>query len=301
MFTIRVPATTANLGPGFDCLGLALNLYNEFQVRVTEGFEVRVTVEGWGAEELKKPENNLFVRACREVFLRHGQVMPGLDIRCWNRIPGGSGLGSSAAALVAGLVAGNELLSGSLSQQELLEIATEMEGHPDNVVPALLGGFVVAVKTEEQLEWLKWDVPETELAAVAVIPRYLLATRVSRQVLPRKVAFADAVFNVSRVALLTGAIARRDWSKLGAAMADRLHQPYRVPLIPGLNEALAAARSAGAWGAALSGAGPTILAITDPAGAPAVASAVMTTLQARGIKADALVLHPDNKGISIEK
>lgn len=301
MLTIRVPATTANLGPGFDCLGMALNLYNEFQVTVVEDKTITVEVDGWGAEELQKPENNLFITACQEVFQRQGQELPGLIVKCKNRIPGGSGLGSSATALIAGLVAGNELLCRPYTTQQLLELATAMEGHPDNVAPALLGGFMVAVRTEKQVEWLKWEVPEEELAAVVAIPRYLLATRVSRQVLPRQVAFTDAVFNVGRAALLTAAIACRDWGKLAEAMTDRLHQPYRVPLIPGMNEALAAARAAGAWGAALSGAGPTIIAFTAPAVASNVASAVISALKTKGIAAEAEILRPANTGVMVEQ
>ncbi|AVX20429.1 homoserine kinase [Carboxydocella sporoproducens DSM 16521] len=300
MFTIRVPATTANLGPGFDCIGLALNLYNEIRVELNAKNEFRLEIEGWGAEELKKPENNLFLQACQEIFVRCEQKMPGLNVFFLNKIPGGAGLGSSAAALVAGLVAGNLLLGEPFTRQDLLEIATTLEGHPDNVAPALLGGCVVAVKTENRVEWLRWEVPAEELAAIAVVPRYLLATKVSRQVLPRTVSFADAVFNVNRVALLVGAFAQKAWDKLAVAMTDRLHQPYRMPLIPGLNEALAAAQEAGAYGTALSGAGPTILALVAPERKQQVAEAVKEALKKKGISSDAYLLSPANRGVWIE-
>jgi homoserine kinase len=260
-FRIRVPATTANLGPGFDCLGLALNWWNTVEVeRITRGLEMDCGSRS--AAEFPCDERNLVIRSMRVVFRYARQKFPPLRVRLDCKIPVGRGLGSSAAAIVGGVVAANALLGEKLSRDRLLKLATEIEGHPDNVAPALLGGLVIAVRDGQKLQTARSPVPRG-LQCVLFIPEHALSTKLARNVLPRHVPHADAVHNVSRAALWIAALHTRRWDWLGLATGDRLHQPYRAKLVRGMDTLFAAARRAGARGVALSGAGPSLIAFTD--------------------------------------
>jgi len=254
---VTVPATTANLGPGFDCLGLALDLCNETIFREAESGR-SIEVIGEGAEWLPADESNLVLRAAESVFETTGRRPAGLRVRQENRIPVGSGLGSSAAAVLGGILAANELIGGPLSQNEALEMAAQMEGHPDNVVPGLLGGLTIAASDAGSLVVERIRVPD--LQVVIILPEFSLSTNEARSVLPQTVPMADAVFNIGRTALLIKALERGDYKRLAIAMEDRLHQPYRLPLIPGMSQAFSAGRRAGAAAVALSGAGPSLVA-----------------------------------------
>ncbi|MBM7865469.1 homoserine kinase [Heliobacterium gestii] len=262
--TVRVivPATTANLGPGFDSLGMALDLYNHVELTETgEGFVV--DVEGEGAATIPRNETNIVLRVARQVYSLSGRTPAGLKLKLINEIPVARGLGSSAAALVGGAVAANELCGNQLSDQEILEIVTGFEGHPDNVAPALFGGVVVSAMIAEgdRSEVVSRKIPPPYgMRAIVAIPDFPLATKKARNALPAQVPFKDAVFNVSRTSMVIMAFIHNDWDLLGKVMEDRLHQPYRETLIPGMGDVFAAAREAGALAAVLSGAGPTLIA-----------------------------------------
>ena len=257
LVTVRVPATTANLGPGFDCLGLALDIHNTVELSLAVATTVEITGEGQG--QLSLGPTNLVLQAAGRLAEQTGQQVPGWHLRQHNEIPLARGLGSSSAAIVGGLVAANELLQAGLARQQLLEIATEIEGHPDNVAPALFGGLTACCVEAEDVCCIRLDAPR-ELDIGVVIPRFEVSTRQARQVLPEQVSFDDAVFNVSRAACTLAAFVAGRWEALSAVMKDRLHQPHRASLIPGMAEVIAAAEEAGAHGAALSGSGPTVVA-----------------------------------------
>lgn len=263
-FEVVAPATTANLGPGFDCLGMALDLWNRLEVvPVPAGSPELSSVEivGEGEDELASDASNLTIRALRFLFDEAGLEMPGLRLRCQNVIPLSRGMGSSAAAIAGGLVAANHLCGHQYSRNELLEMAATIEGHPDNVAAAVLGGLQLVVSDGPQLYTAPIPVPE-EIQAVLFIPEARIATSDARAVLPGQVSVADAVFNMGRVALLVAGMSLDRPEYLDVATQDRLHQPYRQPLFPAIKLIFAAARDAGALGVFLSGSGSTVLALT---------------------------------------
>jgi len=266
---VEVPATSANLGAGYDCLGMALELANRVSLEVRNWSRggIELAVEGEGAGELPADGRNRFVQGL-EAALREGRgdipKSATWRIEMLNKIPLARGLGSSAAATVGGLLAGNSLLGDALSQADLLRLATAIEGHPDNAAPALLGGFVASAAIGEggEVEAIRFDVPRG-IRAVIFIPDLRLSTSDMRKVLPAKVPRADAVANLGRVAIGVAAMAvgRRD--SLRFLAEDRLHEPYRASVYPQLSRLIADARAAGAMGASLSGAGSAIIAFTD--------------------------------------
>ena len=281
--TVRVPATTANLGPGFDALGLALGWHEVAHLALTgTGLEVRVT--GPGAQDVPCGEDNLVVRGARAVLAATAAPERGLAVALELRVPVGRGLGSSAAAVAAGVVGTNALLGSPLPPEALVELAASVEGHPDNVAPAILGGLCAACTLATGRVLTVRLEPPPGLAAVVAIPAQPLATALARQALPATVPFADAVANVQRACLLVAALAAGRLDALGEATADRLHQPYRAHLVPGLQACLDGAAAAGALGAFLSGAGPSVLALVPEVGgaAGAVAAAMRRHLDAHG-------------------
>lgn len=299
---VRVPASTANLGPGFDVVGMALALYNEFELEIVpdEPSLLDIVVTGEGQGRIPLDENNLIVRACRRVWQEAGRpTRVGMRVRLHNRIPTGSGLGSSASAIVGGLVGGNCLAGGPLTPQRLLEIATEMEGHPDNVAAALFGGVTLAVAEGNRLlEYVTFPPPRVRM--VVGIPDFQLPTKIARQALPHEVSFADAVFNVGRTALLIAALTQGRLDLLGLAMQDRLHHPYRRRLVPGMEAAFQAAKEAGALGVALSGAGPTVLAFIPPDDdGEAVGQSIRAAFMSSQVACRLAVLEPDPWGAQV--
>jgi homoserine kinase len=259
------PATTANLGPGFDCLGMALDLWNRLEVLPVEpGAEGVPAVEviGEGVGELAADSGNLTYRAMRFLFDEAALEMPPLRLRCHNTIPLSRGLGSSAAAISGGLVAANTLCGNPYSPNELLEMAATIEGHPDNVAAAVLGGLQLVVSDGPQLYTAPIPAPP-ELHTVLFIPETRIATTDARAVLPKQVSVADAVFNMGRVALLVAGMGLNRTQYFEVATQDRLHQPYRQPLFPAVKVIFAAARAAGALGVFVSGSGSTVLALTE--------------------------------------
>jgi homoserine kinase len=293
---VRVPATSANLGPGFDVLGLALALHNEVDAEPADG--VRVTIEGEGAGRLPEGPDNLVARAVRLAHEAAGRPFPGVTLRCLNRIPPSRGLGSSAAAWVGGLAAGNALLGAPLDRETLLALAARAEGHPDNVAAALLGGLTVACRAGDRVVAVTLPVPPA-LRWVVLVPEVEGSTAAARAALPERYPRADAVFNLQRAALLLAALAAGRPELLATAMEDRLHEPYRLGLFPWLAGAAAAARTAGALACVLSGAGPSLLAVTRGPAEP-VARALEEALARAGVAGRARALDVDAAGTVVE-
>jgi homoserine kinase len=299
---VWVPASTANLGAGFDALGLALGLYNEIEVEQGgDGDGLRLVIEGEGADRLQAlGAQNLVARAVAGTLAHFGVPPTSIRVRMVNRIPLSRGLGSSSAAVVGGVAAAATLAGVSLAPEELLDLALPLEGHPDNIAPALLGGLTVATLVEGKVRCVKLPVPDT-LQAIAVIPDFRLSTVKARQALPPTVPRRDAVFNVGRVALFLAALQAGRLDLLREAVKDRLHEPYRAPLVPGMPEVLAEGERAGALACFLSGAGPTLLALV--AGDPGDVGQRMVRCwhEQAGVTARAQALAIDREGVRIER
>jgi homoserine kinase len=298
---VRVPASTANLGAGFDALGMALGLYNEIEVERGDGDGMHLTIEGEGAERLQAlGAQNLVARAVSGTLAHLGASPAGVSVRVINRIPLSRGLGSSSAAVVGGVAGAAALAGASLSAEELLDLALPLEGHPDNIAPALLGGLTVATLVEGKVRCVKLSVPDA-LQAVAVIPDFRLSTAKARQALPPMVPRGDAVFNVGRVALFLAALQAGRLDLLREGAKDRLHQPYRAALVPGMSDVLAEGERAGALACFLSGAGPTLLALV--AGDPGDVGRRMAECwhEKAGVTAQTHALAIDRAGVQVER
>jgi len=255
---VSVPATSANLGPGFDSFGLALDLHNEFEAELADSWVVEI--EGEGAGVLESGEGNQVARAMRLAFERCGQPDAAAHVRCINRIPLGNGLGSSSSAIVGGLLLGFRLMGRDADSDRVLELATGIEGHPDNAAAAILGGFTVSWTDAGRPRTARFE-PARGLAAVVVVATGELSTSTARAMLPADVPHADAAFNVAHAGLLAASIATGRPELLGSALADRLHEPYRASAVGDLQAVHDALRNAGAAGVALSGAGPTVIGL----------------------------------------
>lgn len=296
-FRVRVPASSANLGPGFDAFGMALTVYNEFTVQ-TQNDGLRIAIDGEGDSELPRDKDNLFVQACSRVSEKTGRSLPPLSLHMRNRIPLYRGLGSSASATVGGLVAANHLLGNTLSNDRLLQLACEIEGHPDNVAAALFGGLVVcATEGEDVPTYARVPVPP-ELHAVVCVPDQHLPTELARSVVPKEVSLGDAVYNVGHAALLLTGIMTADEACIRVGMSDRLHQPYRATIFPAMTPIMDAALQAGACGSALSGAGSSILALTFRS-PDRIAAAMVEAAGAHDTPARSLVLSCAEAGAAV--
>ena len=257
MIEVKVPATSANIGPGFDALGLALNLYNSFIFEeIPEGLEII------GCDDSFINSDNLVYTSMLKTFNKIGYKVKGIKITMNTSIPVSRGLGSSAACILGGVIGANELAGSSLSKDEILNIATEIEGHPDNIAPALYGGIVVSIMEKNKVYFNKVNAAKG-IKFVALIPDFTLSTKEARNVLPTIVSYKDAVYNISRVSILISALSNGRFDLLEYAVKDVLHQPYRGKLIPYFNDILNISNTLGALGIYLSGAGPTIIAMID--------------------------------------
>jgi homoserine kinase len=301
---VEVPASSANLGAGYDCIGLALGLTNRIDVEVlgwSRG-EIELEVEGEGAGELGMTRENRFVQGLEAVLRQQRGELPegvGWRIEMQNRIPLARGLGSSAAATVGGLVAGNALLGEPLTAPDLLRLAAAIEGHPDNAAAALLGGFVVTAATADGIEAIRFDAPR-DLRAVLFVPDLRLDTRAMRRVLPAKVPLADAVANLGRVAIGVAGFATGRYDLLRTLTVDRLHEQYRAAAFPQLPRLVESAREAGALGACLSGAGSTVLAFSDSVSAITRIEAAFTAAAAdTDLPGRIMVVSPRNTGAQV--
>lgn len=296
MVTVRVPATTANLGPGFDTLGLALNLYNYIEVKESNR-GLKISIAGEGKSSIATNKNNIVYQAMQTVFHECQHYPAGLDIILTNNIPVARGLGSSAAAIVGGVMAANSLAGDYLTGDQMAAIAAKFEGHPDNVIPALCGGLAVSILEQNQIIYRKIAPPE-DLYTVVAIPDFHLSTKTARSVLPELVPLQDSIFNLGNCALLIVAFMQNDYELLGKVMRDKLHQPYRAPLIPGMDEVLKAAVAKGALGVALSGAGPTLIAFTKGKNTT-IGGAMRAAFAQYGISCTIKELKPDLQGARI--
>ncbi|MEG4573495.1 homoserine kinase [Microcoleus sp. N3A4] len=327
--TVTVPATTANLGPGFDCIGAALSLYNRFQFSRLEPSateKLKITVTGQEAAKVKTDESNLAYQAFLKLYDRLQQSPPPVAIHIDMQVPLARGLGSSATAIVGGLVGANQLAGAPLSQVEVMQLAIELEGHPDNVVPALLGGCRLAasntppqpplskggLREESPLtpplskggqgggSWQICDIPwHPNIVPVVAIPDFELSTAEARRVLPAEYSRADAIFNAAHLGLLVRALAAGDRDWLRCALQDKIHQPFRQSLIRGYEAVQEAALNAGACGMVISGAGPTLLALTDVTNADAVVREMAAGWMEFGVKAEVMAIDLDTQGAQI--
>jgi len=291
MVRVRVPATSANMGPGFDCIGIAVNIWNELKVEVMDGDDAprfTITCEGEGAKMMPvgdKAKDNLVYQGLKAAYKSAGIEMPKLKCHCVNRIPFARGLGSSSAAIVGGIIAGLALSGHELNVwgdkkrgqwdwskgEELLQIAANIEGHPDNVAPALYGGIQLGIHTRSPSNptggrWLSSRVPIPEgLQLIIFVPDTPFETKTARKLLPEKYKPKEAIFNVGRAAFLVNALNKGELRDLFFGVQDSMHQPYRAKVLKHLKPLVDAAVKAGAHGCYLSGAGPTVLAITSGA------------------------------------
>ena len=314
--TAIIPASTTNLGPGFDVLGVAVSLYNQVSLQETAGI-TEVICLGQDSDKLLSDTSNVAYQAADLIFAKVGYQPDGLRLTLQNGIPAIRGLGGSGTAILGGLLAANAMCGQKFGQppfslQEILAFATEIEGHPDNVAASLLGGFVVSATAEVQnvntvgeieavttVKTVKITPPD-ELRLIIAVPDFTLATKVARSVLPESVDLSAAVFNMSRSSLLVAAMATGDLDLLSVSMEDRLHQPYRAKLIPGFEEVSRSALEAGALSIALSGAGPTIVAYTR-ASAPTqqIADQMALAFQQNGLACQTQILTVDTEGAKV--
>lgn len=296
-FQVSVPATTANIGPGFDCLGAALTRYNRFTFTPAVADPLAITVIGEERDRVATDASNLVYKAFCEFFRRQGKAIPAIRIQIELDVPLARGLGSSSTAIVGGILGANALAGSPLQLSALAQLATEIEGHPDNVVPALLGGCRLAT-VDDNGEGIICDVPwHDNIVPIVTIPAFEVSTAQARQVLPQHYSRADAIYTMGHLGLLLRSLESGNGDWLRTAIGDRIHEPYRKTLIPGYDAVAQAAISAGAYGVTISGAGPTLLALGNQATACAIAQAMATTWQQQGIQVvDACPLKIDISG-----
>ncbi|MBR2430208.1 homoserine kinase [bacterium] len=304
--SVKVPASSANIGPGFDCLGMALPLYNIVTIEETilpgTGIEINIMSNDESIDEasfanIPKDENNLVYKAIEMLYNSIGQIPSELKINIQTSIPIARGLGSSSSIVVGGLLAANELLGRPADEKALLAIATEIEGHPDNVAPAILGGFVLTTQEDDgTLSYCKLNWPE-EWNITLCIPEFELSTGISRSVLPKEVSMQDAIFNAKHLGMMIQAINAKDAKLMKIAMKDRLHQPYREKLVPGMHEIMETFRHEdGVLGCVLSGAGPSLLVVSYQYDLDKIKSTVKEIWEAQSVKSEIKTFKIEEKG-----
>lgn len=307
--SVKVPATTANLGAGFDCLGMALPIYNTITIEETvlpgTGVEINLINEDETpldllSEHVPLDENSIIYKAVELLYNSIGQTPSELKITVQTQIPIARGLGSSASVIVGGLLAANELLGHPADEVALLSIATEVEGHPDNVTPAIVGGLVLTSQEDDgRVVYTKLDWPE-EWAITVCIPDYELSTEISRSVLPKEVPMSDAIFNIKRMGMFMQAINNHDADLMKLALQDKLHQPYRIKLVPGLDKITDKLKHFDdVLGCVLSGAGPSIIIISLKNNLEKIKTVVKETWEDMNVKADIMTLPVEKQGAEI--
>lgn len=308
--SVKVPASSANLGPGFDCLGIALPIYNTITIEETvlpgTGIEINMmseeeTIDEMVFDSIPRDENNIVYKAVEMLYNSIGQEPSELKINIQAQIPIARGLGSSSSIVVGGLLAANKLLGCPADEAALLAIATEVEGHPDNVAPAILGGFVLASQEDDgTLSYCKLNWPE-EWDITVCIPDFELSTGIARSVLPKEVPMQDAIFNAKRLALLVNAVNTKDEKLMKIALKDKLHQPYREKLVPGMHEIMEAFKHEdGVLGCVLSGAGPSLLVVSHKYDIDKIKSIVKEIWENQNIKVDVRTLKVEEQGAIVE-
>lgn len=303
LITFKIPATSANIGSGFDSVGLALNLYNEIHIYENDNSKkIEFEIFGEGENEISKKDNMIY-SAMKLVFKKlKSKPKKGYIIKCINRIPLSRGLGSSSAAIIGGLLCSNFILENKLKiEKDILNMAVQIEGHPDNVAPAILGGIVSGVvKKEEDFKYIKIKPPKN-LKAIVSIPDFYLSTEIARNILPKEITRKDAIFNISRAALLTSALFSNRLDLLEIATEDKIHQDYRAKFIPNLNQLFKETKKAGAYSVTISGAGSSILALAkdDKNIIEKVSKAMHSSFKKKNINSIIKVLNIPTKGIII--
>lgn len=296
---VQVPATSANVGSGFDAVGIALNYFNDLYFTENDSDHISVTIEGLGKGEI--PEvfaDNMVGQAMERAAAQNGGALPkGGTLKLVNRIPPGRGMGSSSSAIVGGIILGDALTGSCMSREDMLSLATEIEGHPDNVAPALMGGLTISIMADDKT--MTNVIPiDDDLSFITVSPAVEVFTEDARAVLPKEIAYKSAVFNVSRVSFLVSSLVTKQYDRLKYGLQDKLHVPYRIGLIPGGEDVLQAAERAGALGATISGSGSTLIAFaTDHE--DAIMDAMVGVFKAKGIAAEGHILKCWNKGAQL--
>lgn len=307
--TVKVPATTANIGPGFDCMGMALPIYNTITIEETvlpgTGVQINVisdseTTDEFSLEHIPMDENSIIYKAVELLYNSIGQTPSELKITIHSQIPIARGLGSSASVIVGGLIAANELLGRPADEAALLSIATEVEGHPDNVTPAIVGGLTLTSSEDDgSIVYRKLEWPE-EWTLTVCVPEYELATDISRSVLPKEVPMQDAVYNAQRMGMFIHAIHTKDAKLMKLALKDKLHQPYRMKLVPGLEKiAERLKHDENVIGCVLSGAGPSILIISEKNNLDKIKAVVKEVWNDLNVKAEIITLPVEKNGAVI--
>jgi len=290
---VKAPATSANLGSGFDCLAIALDIFNTVSVEIGPKC---IEVLGEGADKLPVDENNLIYKMIKLVMDKQGYTVPELKIVCENHIPISRGLGSSAAAIITGLLIGNELSGNHLSEEDLFALGSKIEGHSDNIAATLFGGCQIVVQDKKIISDV--SIPKN-LNAVLYIPEESISTDQARSVLPSSIAYSDAIYNLGRIALLINSLNSGNLKNLLIATEDKLHQPYRQTIFPSMRVIMNSAINAGANGAFLSGSGSAILAISSGK-EMTIAYEMMEAASKAGIKGDTLITKPCSNGATID-
>lgn len=303
-FTVHVPATSANLGPGYDVLGMAVEVFNKFHFTIVDGEKgtpgkVTVEVRGEGSGELPANENNLVYRAFAAGCRRAGAEAPEVHIVQENAVPLNRGMGSSATAALGGLMAAQRISGGQLDDESLVSMAVEMEGHPDNLMAAYLGGVVINYERDGGYHGAKF-IPAKPLRAILVIPEIQVSTQKARKLLPGSYPISDVVAGLRNISLLIFALQSGRYEFLGEAMGDRIHQPYRAELIPGFYDAVRAAKDTGAYSCAISGSGSTVIALADK-NEGEIAEMMRDVFQRRGIKSRSVITGISSRGAYVEE
>ena len=307
--SVKVPATTANIGPGFDCLGMALPIYNTITIEETvlpgTGIEINVIAENSAIDELSlehipQDENSLVYKAVQMLYNSIGQTPSELKINILSSIPVARGLGSSASVIVGALIAANELLGNPADEVALLSIACELEGHPDNITPAIVGGLVISsLEDDGSVAYSKLYWPSDWKITVCV-PDFELSTDIARSVLPKEVPMKDAIFNAQRLAMFVQAVHTKDSELMKLALHDKLHQPYRMKLVPGLDKIIDNLRHFdNVLGCVLSGAGSSILIISEKGDLDKIRDVVKDTWADQNIKCNIRTLSVENNGAQV--
>ncbi len=294
---IRVPGSTANCGPGFDVMGIACSIYNELEFKLLKDNTVNIDVYGDGAANIPCDERNMVWKCVKLLLDKAKTEYNGAYIKMTNNVPLSRGLGSSATAIVSGLFAANAYLDNKFSLQEIFEMATDIEGHPDNIAPALFGGITVSTHTKQKLEHISF-MPDFDLKLVVAIPDFYLPTKKARAVLKQQVSLKDAIFNIGHTSMIVAALCQGKVSALKGAFQDRLHQQYRASLIPGIYDVFKAADDLGALGTTISGAGPTLIAYTLE-NSEIIGQAMVEAFAKNNVNATYLVLDIDDKGAQV--
>ena len=298
MFEIKVPATSANLGSGYDTLGLALSLYNNFKIKKRDDQQIKTKIiDKQNGNQIKiSDSDNLLVLAYKKYFSFINKKIIGVEITEEMNTPLARGLGSSSSAIIGGLAAAAAVSGNLISKNDFIQLAVALEKHPDNVVPALVGGLTINFYCNDNYDYYKIDV-EQDLDFILVVPDFELETKKLRQVLPKNIEYSQAISNLSRISLLTAAFLNKEYHLLKTAMEDQMHQPFRKKLIKGFDRILKAAYKNGAYGAALSGAGPTIIAVASENKSNLIAEEMKKVFKSNSTEVDVYIVKACNKSL----